>query len=127
MAFDSPPGEQLSRFLTDRSQYSPTKGVVRHAAFHPPKNGQLSVYWITAILDAEIWTIGDTHVAPLRGPILGRADFNSLVAYANRLSVRVTGIPHPRHSDVVDWDADRQKNRLQAVKLAEEAQLILKP
>lgn len=127
MVFDSPPGETLSRFLTDRAQYSSAKGVVKHTAFHPPKDGRLSVYCVAATSDAEIWDIGDTHVAPQRGPILGRADFNSLVAYANRLSVDVTGVPHPKHADVIGWDAERQKNRLQAVKLADESQLVMKP
>lgn len=126
MAFNAAPGERLSRFLTDRDHYSIAKGIVRHTAFSPPKNQRLSVYHTTGVSDAEIWNIGDRYVAPARGPILARADVNSQVIYENGLEVVVTGDPHPLHADVINWDPDRRKARLQATKLADKSILIFK-
>lgn len=125
MAFDTPPGELLSRFLTQRDQFR--NGIVRHTAFSPPKSQRLSVYWISNVPDSEVWSIGDTYVAPARGPILGRADLNSLVVYENNLAVAVTGELHPRHADIFNWGADRRKVRLQATKLADRSTLVIVP
>lgn len=126
MAFDSGAGETLCRFLTDRGHYSPTKRIVRHTAFFPPRDNRLSVYWTTGCSDRVVWELGDRYVAPLRGPILGQGRVNSLVAYAAGLTVDLTGVPHPRHADIVGWDVDRKKARLQAHKLADKAQLVLR-
>ena len=125
MAFDTSPGEILSRFLSQRDQFR--NGIVRHTAFSPPRSQRLSVYWISNVPDLEIWSIGNTYVAPARGPILGCADLNSLVVYENNLAVEVTGEPHPRHADIINWDTDRRKARLQATKLADRSILVIVP
>ena len=125
MAFDAPPGELLARFLTQRDQFR--NGIVRHTAFSPPRSQRLSVYWISNIPESEIWSIGDAYVAPARGPILGRADLNSQIVFENNLAVDVTGEPHPRHTDIINWDADRRKARLQATKLADRSTLVIVP
>lgn len=127
MPFDSGDGERISRFLTDRKQYSPTKNVVRHTAFMPPKTLRHSVYWTTDVSDGEIWAIGDQFVAPHRGAILGRADVNSLVIYyVVGLKIDLDGQPHPKHANIIGWDADEKKIRHQAEKLADKATLILR-
>src|SRR6266446_9782984 len=123
--FDSSPGEAMCRYLTDRDEYSPCKRIVRHSAFIPPENLRKSVYWTSGITEEEIWSIGDEYVAPSRGPLHGRADFNSLAAYREGLAIELTEKPHPRHADIVNWDEDRKKARLQAVKLADQATLVL--
>jgi hypothetical protein len=121
------PGERMSRYLTDDSEYSLRKKIVRYPAFDPPrKTLRKSVYWTSGFLDDEIWSIGARFVAPQRGPIHGRADFNSYVLYRDHhLAIELTGKPHPRHADIVGWDTDRKKSRLQAIKLADEAVLIM--
>ena len=127
MAFDSGPGEELCRFLTKKDHYSVEKQVVRHTAFHPPRDGRLSVYSVTNCPDAEVWAIGDAHVAPARGPILGQALVNSLIAYNEAsLAVELTGIPHPRHADIIGWHAEKAQARLQALRLADRALLKLR-
>src|SRR3972149_9848887 len=124
--FNSGNGERMSRFLLQQDEFR--GGVVRHSAFTPPKSRRKSIYWISAISDKEIWNIGDTHVAPARNlPILGRADFNSLVVYQHNLAIDLTGIPHPRHADIIDWDQDRKTARPQAQELADASTLIRKP
>lgn len=126
MAFDSGPGETLSRFLTDRDQYSSKKAIVRHTAFFPPRDNRLSVFWITGFPDNVVWRLGDTYVARTRGPVIGQAVFNSLVVYDTGLAVDLTGVPHERHADIIGWDADRKRARLQAHKVADKALLVLR-
>ena len=126
MAFDSGAGETLSRFLTDRDHYSPAKRIVRHTAFSPPRDKKLSVYWTTGLSDDDIWALGDTYVAPSRGPILGQGILNSLTVYTAELTVQLTKIPHPRHAEIFGWDLDPKKARLQQIKLADKARLVLR-
>lgn len=128
VAFDVSPGERLSPYLTHRDEYNAKKNIVRFVAFMPPKSLRKSVYWTSGIGDSEIWSIGDKYVAPSRGPIHGRADFNSYSMSTNirALAIELTGVPHPRHADIVGWDGDRRKHRLQAEKLADEAVLIMR-
>ena len=113
----------MTRFISDPGQIRNSDNTVKHNAFMPPKTRRLSVYWISGVQDATIWSIGDAHVAPTRGPIIDRADLNSLAVYAEELSVDVTGTPHTRHADIVGWDMTSTKLRLQAVKLSSSATL----
>jgi hypothetical protein len=125
LSFEEIPGEDVSRFLTERSHYSPAKNCVRPTAFYPPKNGRLSAYHITTLSNDEIWRIGNEFVAPYRGPILGRADFSSLVVYQAELAIDMTGVPHPRHLDIFGWAGEKARARLQALKLANESALVM--
>ena len=56
-----------------------------------------------------------------------RGDLNSLIAYEAELSVEVTRTPYPRHADIVGWDLNSTRIRLQAVKLANSATLRRDP
>lgn len=87
----------------------------------PPKTGRLSVYWISGLTEKTIWKIGNTHVATTRGPLIARADLNSLLVYREKLSVEVTGTPHRRHADIIGWDLSSTLLRLQAINLANSA------
>lgn len=118
----------MSPYLTQGSEYNVHKKIVRFSAFMPPKSLRKSVYWTGGISEAEIWSIGDSFVAPSRGPIYGRADFNSYSMSTNirELAIELTRKPHPRHADIVGWDDDRRKRRLQAEKLADESVLVMK-
>lgn len=118
--FDAVPGETLTRFLSDRSHLR-ADGSVKHNAFLPPKTGKLSTYWISRLPDDEIWRLGREYVAPYRGPILARADINSLACYELGLGVELDGVPHPRHANIVGWDPTTTEHRLRAVKLAAKA------
>ncbi|HYT48661.1 MAG TPA: hypothetical protein VEL04_09580 [Burkholderiales bacterium] len=127
--FDVAPGERLSPYLTDRDEYSAHKKIVRFTAFIPPKSLRKSVYWTSGMVEDEIWSLGDEFVAPSRGQIHGRADFNSYSMSTNirALAIDLTGKPHPRHADIVGWDDDRKKRRLQAERLADDAVLVMRP
>ena len=128
MAFDSGAGELVTRYITDPGHIRNFDNSVRHNVFTPPKKtGRLSVYWISDLQEAAIWDIGRIHVAPACGPIIARADLNSLIAHEVELSIEVTGTPHPRHADIVGWDMGSTRTRLQAVKLANSAILRRAP
>lgn len=128
MQFDSAPGEQLSRYLLERSKFAGSTGRVKHPAFMPPTNKRLSVYCTTGLPEPEIWQIGQQHVeVPIGKPVLARADLNSLEVYNNGLTVELDRVPHPRHANVVGWDGIGTEVRLIAMKLADAATLVLAP
>lgn len=128
MSFDTGEGEKIARFITQSNHFSPSKKIVRHVAFMPPKATlRLSIYWTTGLSEEVIWEIGAQFVAPTR-PVRGRADLNSLVVCNEaELTIDVTGQPHPRHANIVGWDADEKKLRHQAQKLADKAALVTLP
>lgn len=91
IAFDTAPGGRMSPYLTQGSEYNVHKKIVRFSAFMPPKSLRKSVYWTGGMSEVEIWSIGDTFVAPSRGPIHGRAGFNS---YSMSTNIRELAIAH---------------------------------
>ena|SRR2546422_696524 len=127
--FKVQPGERLSPFLFHSNEYDPGKKIVRHPAFTPSRRLRKSAYWTSKLLDGQIWSIGARFVAPLRGlPIKARADLKSTVVYDDLpLKVKLTSKPHPRHVDIVGWSGERKKDRLHAVKLADESKLVIYP
>ena len=127
MAYDSGEGEEVTRFITQKSYYRPSNGTVKHNAFMPPRNNQLSVYRTTGLQQPEVWFIGEQFVAPqLQCEILGKAVINSLVVYREGLAIHDHPSPHERHANVVGWDSVGTEVRLIAIKLADAAQLVLK-
>jgi hypothetical protein len=128
MHFDSPPGELLSRFIFHKSRIRYSNKTVKYTAFEPPPSCRLSVYWTSGLLVSEIWKICAEYVAPIYGkPAIARADLNSLNVYTENLAIELTGIPHPRHTDIVGWDLESTRTRLQALKLASASSLVESP
>ncbi|MGH8699743.1 MAG: hypothetical protein ACREVR_01020 [Burkholderiales bacterium] len=123
MSFSAPPGELLTRFITDKKQIRLADGTIKHTAFMPPKDGRLSVYWVTALPDVEVWRLGDAYVVPHRGPMIGRGDLDSLKVYEQNLRVEIVPVPHERHAEILGWNLASTEYRLQAVKLAAAASL----
>ncbi|MGC2519449.1 MAG: hypothetical protein WA373_10145 [Burkholderiales bacterium] len=119
MPFDSASGEPLARFITQKNYVRPDN-TVKHTPFMPStKTWRLSVYKISGVSEAEIWSIGKTYVAePLGKPIHGRADLSSFWVYDAGLSVQSVPEPHPLHADIIGWDPASTAPRLQALKLA---------
>lgn len=125
MNFSTPPGESLTRYVTDKKQIRWSNGTVKHTAFMPPKTARLSVYWVTGLPDAEVWRLGETYVVPHRGPMIARADLNSLNVYEQNLSVELVPVPHERHAEILGWNLASTEFRLQAAKLAAAATVRL--
>lgn len=117
--------ECLTRFIFQRSHFSPNKNRVKYAAFMPP-NGEISAYRISGIEDTEIWDIGLLVVAPVsQRELRARADFLASHAFDNNLSVLPDTRIHPRHANVVNWPKKESERKLIAIKLAEQSELYI--
>jgi len=126
VAFDRAPGERLSRYIVERNRIRPSNQTVKYIAFMPPPNRRLSVYKTTGLVENEVWQLGHDYIAPiLQKPILARADVNSVVAYAEGLAVEMAPSPHPRHANIMGWDMNSTRTRLQAISLAAAAKLVM--
>jgi len=128
-SFDRPNWERVTAYLFHSNQFNVKKRIVYWTAFSPSvKNRTKSVYWISRLIEHFVWSIGQRHVASFRGDIKGRADVGTSSIYGIKgLSVVLTSKPHPRHADIVGWHADKPAWRLQAEKLADDAELVLAP
>ena len=92
----------------------------------PNRDGEMSVYRTIDLDDPDIFEIGQHYVADIQNkPLLGRADIKALKILEKDLSVISDPDPHPRHANIVDWPEEREKYRLIAVELADEAELHL--
>jgi len=114
--------ETLARYLYSKNQYRPSDNSVKHNAFIPPPNKQLSVFRITALLENEIWRIGDSLSD--RTP-LGRADIQAESVYDADLLIFLDDIP-PRHANIINWPEEQSAIKLKAIELAQKARLELK-
>ncbi len=113
--------ETLSRFVLSR-KWIRANNTVRHIAFTPNKNGEISVFRISGITNNEIWDIGDREVAPKRNrPILGRADINTAIVISNELKV-IPSEPPKRHADITDWPEEKSEQKQIALELAAESE-----
>jgi hypothetical protein len=118
--------EPLARFITQKAYYRSASETVKHNAFMPNREGKTSVYRIIGLGDPEIFEIGQRFVAEkMNKLLLGRADIKVLKILEKDLSVISHPVPHPRHANIVDWPEEREKYRLIAIELADEAELHL--
>ncbi|HNV88904.1 MAG TPA: hypothetical protein PKL53_08085 [Methylotenera sp.] len=110
--------EIISRFYFNKKNFR-SDNSVRHNEFMPPKNGRMSVYRVSGLVDKEIWEIGKIYVEPERGsPIVGRGDLDAAKIYDCGLAINPTEVPHPRHANIEGWELNTEKDRLKAMKLA---------
>jgi hypothetical protein len=120
------PSEPVARFITQKAYYRSEIKTVKHNAFMPNREGQTSIYRIIDLDNPEIFKIGQRFVADqMNKPLLGRADIKVSTILEKDLSVISDPDPHPRHANIVDWPEEREKYRLIAVELADEAELHL--
>jgi hypothetical protein len=95
----------------------------------PPPDFRLSVYRIDGLSVDDIWDIGKDYVVALsKGAIkavLGIADIKADVVQ-KVLTIEADGNPHPRHSSITGWPADKAKNKMIAIDFASAATLVLK-
>lgn len=118
--------ECVSRFIFSKRHFNSQTDRVKYEVFKPPGNLRLSVYIINEISDRDIWQIRDDYVAPLRGPILARADLESEAVKERALRIEPIKHPHPRHAEIVDWPPEKQKRLAIAKELADVSNLVLK-
>ncbi|MFQ5779358.1 MAG: hypothetical protein ACE5HN_01070 [Nitrospiria bacterium] len=124
------PTEVLTRYVLDRNSYKPSEVRVKHNAFMPPSSLRLSVYRSSELSENTIWELGDRNVAaPRSKPLIGRADILALAVLDadEELKVEPDPTPHPRHANIAGWPAQKDKQKLIAIKLANNAKFFLKP
>ncbi len=121
------PEECLTRYVTEKGYYRPNDGTVRHNAFMPSSNRELSVYRISNLSSQQVWNIGELYVAiPRCKPLLGRADIRASKVMSKGLRVIPATQPHPLHANITDWPNDRDTQRMIALELAAVAKLRLR-
>jgi hypothetical protein len=118
--------EPITRFINEKSKFKSKTMEVRHNAFVPPKNFQLSAYRTDGLDEAEIWNIAAEYVAPGVGkPIIARADLLASEIRDKGLEITPTKEPHPRHCNVINWPKDDWI--AVAIALAAVSRLVLNP
>lgn len=127
--------ECLSRFIVQKSHFSRMNQRVKVQAFKPTNptperpERQLSVYRTDNCPEDEIWSIADEYVTkllPNKKPVLARGEFKCKVVLEQDLVVDPDGIPHPRHSNIVNWPEDESLWEAKALELSIKAQLHLR-
>jgi len=121
--------EPLARFLTQSYHYSHEKGVVKPAAFEPPRDLHLSVFRIDGLVITDVWRIGKQQVTEkMKSPakLYGFADIKASTIQDSNLRIESDNDP-PRHASVVGWPEEKSKRKLIAIELASRSQLVLHP
>ena len=122
--------ELTTHFIFARDQVDPLKKVVKSGAFLPPKDKKLSVYRIHACSEPKIWWFGHWYVTkrrPDKKVVVARGDLMALIFSRQNLQIRPDGNPHPRHANIEGWPDDKPSQKMKAVELANNAQLVMKP
>lgn len=118
-------GESLGRYIPSRSYYRPSDNSVKHSAFQPASDNELSVYRIDGLQEDEIFAIGRDYVtAPQGKTLLGYAYIFAKHFLALQLTIEATALPHPRHANVKGWP-EKQASLAKAHILASHAKLKL--
>lgn len=113
--------EVIARHFVHDNEMRPGKRLPDYSSFMPNRNLRTSVYRSSGLEEAAIREIGETHVAPMRGPLKGHCCKAAQDFLDEGLSFDADGHPHGRHANVVGWTDDQAANRIKAKKLADKA------
>lgn len=124
--------ESVTRFVFDRDHIrrSQPKPTAKFQVFLP-RNGETSVFRVSYLSDAEVWELGNDHVAKLRNrTIKARADIKVQQVEsvgAEKGHVNLTVVPetsmHLLHANIVGWPEDEGAVQMIAVELANKAEV----
>lgn len=120
--------EHVARYIFDSKHFSRENRRVKHRALEPaPEDHKTSVYRITGLSPAEIWTLGEVHVATPRGKkLLARADLSQRAIESVGLALEIDNIP-PRQGNITGWPVEKDEWRSLALELAALATLVILP
>lgn len=111
--------EVLARFVLYSRFIRTSDQTVRHAAFLPPFDFNLSVTRHKELSTQQIWDAGKNVAAECQRPLYGRADVE--VAVPRRLSLRVEANPvdgNPNHAHITGWPEEKSEQISVAQQLA---------
>ncbi|MBI2928631.1 MAG: hypothetical protein HYY24_23445 [Verrucomicrobia bacterium] len=118
--------EPLARFLISSRHFSRGSDRVKADALIPHLFVELSVYPMQGLVEAEVWSIGDTVARPQGRTLHGRAEVLAEVVVKLCFGI-VPAEPPPLHAHITGWPTDdRGAQRIRAVELAAAAKLILR-
>lgn len=126
--------ESVTRFVFEREyiRRSQPKPTAKFQVFLP-RNGETSVFRILHLGVAEVWELGNDHVARLRNrTIKARADIKvqmveSVGAEKGHVSLTVEPetLMHLLHANIVGWPEDESAVQMIAVELADKAEVYV--
>lgn len=125
---DPSPEEPTARYLLDRRHFSPQKGRVKPKALHPaPADHRTSVFRIEKLSEAQVWKLGEVHVAiPRNRELLARAELKARDITSVGLSLQANE-PPPRHANITGWPVAKHEWMSLAQELAARATLKVRP
>lgn len=102
---------------------------MKYGAYMPAeKTGKASIYRTSDLGEKEIWEIGQEFVAkPTMRILRARGDTAAAVIMDTGLNIIPDFAPHPRHADIDNWPSPKDKKKLLAIEIANEAALTIFP
>lgn len=118
---------ELGRYLTSSGHFAKTLGKVKHGAFMPNPDGELSVFYLTGKEEKERIKISKAYIFPKLPhgrSIYGYAenivqDFKNAKLEVNKFE------PPPDHFNIEGWPESKDEQMFIAQELAENASLKL--
>ena len=121
------PDEPVARFINQQAYYRKGNKTVKHNAFMPSRQGEVSIYRTDQLDESEIYEIGDKYVGvPQNKQILGYASIEVSDIEKHELSVESAPSIHPRHANIIVWPDIKSSQKMIAMEIAEEAGLHLR-
>jgi len=117
--------ENLTKFIFNKSQFSPAKKRVKYPVFMPPPNRRLSVFRISDLSEHKVWEIGNEVGALRELSVLARADVTVSSVRESGLDIDADCNP-PRHANIIGWPENPSAIKLRAIELADAADLVIK-
>jgi hypothetical protein len=125
-----PDEEKLSRFVLKKEWIrQPTDSYpfisIKHDAFFPPKDLQLSVSRHSGLSEDELNKIGLSVAQQTQKPLLGRGDIKAHTV--SKLALKAVAAPlrdNPNHAHIIGWPIDKEARITLAQKIAAEASFV---
>lgn len=120
------PLETATRYIFSERHYVPTTGRIKYPAFWP-KNGETSVFRIANLACRQIWNIGNYVASASSRTLRARGDVVASDVFDEGLAIKADTRDHPLHANIIGWPSQRAKIKLLTIRIANKAQLHLKP
>ncbi len=110
--------ENVTRFIMF-SRWVRADETIRHDAFVPPDDLELSVTRLRQATDAELWQVGAKTAKPSNRSLHGRVDL-SVKVFLNRTLVVLCDAAdeNPNHAKVIGWPIDKAQQMIVAKQIA---------
>lgn len=119
--------DRLSRFILSDGHFARAGARVKWRAFEPAREDKkVSAFATSGLIEADVWQLGDTYVAPIRGrPILARGDVTVGEVREAGLDAE-SAEPPPHHADIIEWPDEKIEWMSRAQHLAAVAKLVVR-